>query len=123
MRECTNCRIIDYSFKYLSAQTENRHPALLPGEQMKLVRFQSHGHQGWAVWDAAATAWRGTTQSQPGYPGDVDDLIRQGRAALDAAALAMAQQPVVDMDAVQFLAPVARPAKIICVGLNYRDHT
>lgn len=90
---------------------------------MKLVRFQSHGHQGWAVWDAAATAWRGTTQSQPGYPGDVDDLIRQGRAALDAAALAMEQQPVVDMDAVQFLAPVDRPAKIICVGLNYRDHT
>lgn len=90
---------------------------------MKLVRFQSHGHQGWAVWNASTTAWRGTTQGQPGYPGDVDDLIRQGRAALDAAAVAMAQQQVVDLDTVQFLAPVACPAKIICVGLNYRDHT
>lgn len=90
---------------------------------MKLVRFQSHGHHGWAVWNASTTAWRGTTHNQPGYPGDVDDLIRQGRTALDAAALAMAQQPVVDMDAVQLLAPVAYPAKIICVGLNYRDHT
>jgi acylpyruvate hydrolase len=90
---------------------------------MKLVRFQSHGHHGWAVWNASTTAWRGTTHNQPGYPGDVDDLIRQGRATLDAAALAMAQQPVVDLDAVQFLAPVAHPAKIICVGLNYRDHT
>lgn len=90
---------------------------------MKLVRFQSHGHHGWAVWNASTTAWRGTTHNQPGYPGDVDDLIRQGRVALDAAALAMAQQPVVDLDAVQFLAPVAHPAKIICVGLNYRDHT
>lgn len=90
---------------------------------MKLVRFQSHGHHGWAVWNASTTAWRGTTHNQPGYPGDVDDLIRQGRAALDAAAQSMAQQPVVDLDAVQFLAPVAQPAKIICVGLNYRDHT
>lgn len=90
---------------------------------MKLVRFQSHGRHGWAVWNASTTAWRGTTHNQPGYPGDVDDLIRQGRVALDAAALAMAQQPVVDLDAVQFLAPVAHPAKIICVGLNYRDHT
>lgn len=90
---------------------------------MKLVRFQSHGHHGWAVWNASTPAWRGTTHNQPGYPGDVDDLIRQGRATLDAAALAMARQPVVDLDAVQFLAPVAHPAKIICVGLNYRDHT
>ncbi|MFN3436076.1 MAG: fumarylacetoacetate hydrolase family protein [Acidovorax sp.] len=90
---------------------------------MKLVRFQSHGHAGWAVCHATTGAWHGTTEGRPGYPGDVDDLIRQGRAALDAAALAMAQQPVADLDAVQFLAPVAHPAKIICVGLNYRDHT
>lgn len=90
---------------------------------MKLVRFQSHGRPGWAVCDATTGAWYGTTIGQPGYPGDVDNLIRQGRAALDAAAAAMARQPAVNLAAVQFLAPVANPAKIICVGLNYRDHT
>ncbi len=90
---------------------------------MKLVRFQSHGRPGWAVCDATTGAWYGTTTGQPGYPGDVDDLIRQGRAALDAAAAAMARQPAVNLATVKFLAPVANPAKIICVGLNYRDHT
>lgn len=90
---------------------------------MKLLRFQSSGRNGWAVCNAATGAWHGTTQGVAGYPGDVDDLLRQGRAALDAAAAAMARQPVVDLATVQLLAPVARPAKIICVGLNYRDHT
>ncbi|MBU1816579.1 MAG: fumarylacetoacetate hydrolase family protein [Gammaproteobacteria bacterium] len=90
---------------------------------MKLVRFQAQGHAGWAVCQATTGQWHGTTAGTPGYPGDVDALIRQGRAALDAAAIAMAAQPVVDMDKVQFLAPVAHPSKIICVGLNYRDHT
>ncbi|MBU0745187.1 MAG: fumarylacetoacetate hydrolase family protein [Gammaproteobacteria bacterium] len=90
---------------------------------MKLVRFQAQGHAGWAVCQATTGQWHGTTAGTPGYPGDVDALIRQGRAALDSAAIAMAAQPVVDMDKVQFLAPVAHPSKIICVGLNYRDHT
>jgi acylpyruvate hydrolase len=90
---------------------------------MKLVRFQSHGRQGWAVYVAATAAWHGATTGQPGYPGEVDALIRQGRAALDSAAHAMAQQPKVDLETVEFLAPIATPSKIICVGLNYRDHT
>lgn len=90
---------------------------------MKLLRFQSSGRNGWAVCNAATGAWHGTTPGAAGYPGDVDDLLRQGRPALDAAAAAMARQPVVDLATVQLLAPVAHPAKIICVGLNYRDHT
>ena len=90
---------------------------------MKLLRFQSSGRAGWAVCNAATGAWHGTTEGAAGYPGDVDDLLREGRAALDAAAATMARQGAVDLTAVQLLAPVARPAKIICVGLNYRDHT
>ncbi|MFN4118289.1 fumarylacetoacetate hydrolase family protein [Acidovorax sp.] len=90
---------------------------------MKLLRFEKQGQAGWAVWNAAAGAWHGTTHTAQGYPGDVDALIRQGRAALDGAALAMARQPAVDLSTVQFLPPVARPGKILCVGLNYRDHT
>ena len=90
---------------------------------MKLLRFQSSGRAGWAVCNAATGAWHGTTQGAASYPGDVDDLLRQGRAALDAAAATMARQGAVDLTAVQLLAPVAHPAKIICVGLNYRDHT
>jgi acylpyruvate hydrolase len=90
---------------------------------MKWVRFQSQGQKGWAVNVPATGQWHGTTQVHAGYPGDVDDLIHQGRPALNAAAYAMAMQPAVDLAQVQFLAPVARPSKILCVGLNYRDHT
>ena len=90
---------------------------------MKLLRFQSAGRNGWAVCHPATGAWHGTTEGHGAYPGDVDDLLRQGRAALDAAAAAMARQGAVDLATVQLLPPVARPAKIICVGLNYRDHT
>jgi len=45
------------------------------------------------------------------------------------AALALAhsgtlrpQGPALPLDAVELLAPVPRPGKVICVGLNYRDH-
>jgi acylpyruvate hydrolase len=90
---------------------------------MKLVRFESGGREGWAVQDAVTGFWHGTTQAEPGFPGTLDAAIRQGRTALDAAAAAMREQPVVDLDQVRFLTPVAQPNKIICVGLNYRDHS
>lgn len=90
---------------------------------MKLMRFQRDGRRGWAVHESTSGEWRGTVQGESSYPGDVDELIGQGRAALDEAARVMAQQPALDLNDVQYLAPVARPSKIICVGLNYRDHT
>ena len=33
-----------------------------------------------------------------------------------------ARGPSFDLSAVKLLAPVPRPPKLICVGLNYRDH-
>ena len=90
---------------------------------MKLVRFQREGREGWAVQDAASGAWHGATRGTRGHPGSLDEAIRQGRPALDAAARAMRAQPAVDLSAVSFLPPVAEPRKIICVGLNYRDHS
>jgi 2-keto-4-pentenoate hydratase/2-oxohepta-3-ene-1,7-dioic acid hydratase in catechol pathway len=45
--------------------------------------------------------------------GGVDRL----RAALDAGEL-----PEVSRDGVRVGAPIARPGKIVCIGLNYRDH-
>ncbi|ELW9527368.1 fumarylacetoacetate hydrolase family protein [Burkholderia cenocepacia] len=33
------------------------------------------------------------------------------------------EQEIVDSDALTFLPPLARPPKILCVGLNYADHT
>ena len=51
---------------------------------------------------------------------DLDAQIAAGTLA-DAGAKAAAGEPV-DEGALTFLPPVARPSKIVCLGLNYRDH-
>lgn len=73
--------------------------------------------------DPATGAWNGATQDAASYPGSLDSHIRQGHEALALAARAMASAPAVDLDTVQFLPPVGAPRKIICVGLNYVDHS
>lgn len=45
------------------------------------------------------------------------DWVTAVRTALEADAL-----PAVPLDGVRLGAPVARPGKIVCIGLNYRDH-
>ncbi|WP_055711433.1 fumarylacetoacetate hydrolase family protein [Streptomyces torulosus] len=43
--------------------------------------------------------------------------VDRARAAVEAGGL-----PELDTDGLRIGAPVARPGKVICVGLNYRDH-
>jgi 2,4-didehydro-3-deoxy-L-rhamnonate hydrolase len=56
--------------------------------------------------------------------GDMLTLIRRGAAGLQAAraALASAGAPSHGFDEVRLLAPVPRPGKILCSGINYRGH-
>lgn len=59
--------------------------------------------------------------------GDVGELFRRGPEAVDAVReIAGRLVGAVPLDAAEadltFLPPVARPTKIICVGLNYRRH-
>jgi 2-keto-4-pentenoate hydratase/2-oxohepta-3-ene-1,7-dioic acid hydratase in catechol pathway len=51
-------------------------------------------------------------------PGAVDDVLRDGGLP-DAVA---GSASTVRLDAARLLAPVARPSKIVCMGLNYREH-
>jgi 2-keto-4-pentenoate hydratase/2-oxohepta-3-ene-1,7-dioic acid hydratase in catechol pathway len=50
-------------------------------------------------------------------------LIRGGRTALEAAAEALKKGTAIDLDRVVLLPPLSAPGKIICVGLNYIDHS
>jgi 2-keto-4-pentenoate hydratase/2-oxohepta-3-ene-1,7-dioic acid hydratase in catechol pathway len=54
---------------------------------------------------------------------DLLELLRQGPAAISAAGRALADAPVIDPGKITFLPPMPRAPKIICVGLNYADHT
>ena len=55
------------------------------------------------------------------YPGSLDDLVGNS-GSLQALTAAFARAAAVDTTGLRFLPPLARPYKIICVGLNYRDH-
>ena len=62
--------------------------------------------------------------TDPQLPRDVRTLLAQGRDALAKAAEAARRTDavVISPDSLKFLPPVPDPIKIICIGLNYRDH-
>lgn len=83
---------------------------------MKLASFLTDGKRsagaltdkGLAVFDVA---------------GDIGDLLRKGTDLAGFKALLAQSSRVVDPASVTFVQPAAEPRKIICIGLNYADHT
>ncbi|MFT8245040.1 fumarylacetoacetate hydrolase family protein [Roseomonas sp. BN140053] len=67
--------------------------------------------------------FRGLMAGESGYPGALDTLVARGGTALAEAGRALLAGKPVDLDAVELLPPLANPGKIICVGLNYADHS
>jgi 2-keto-4-pentenoate hydratase/2-oxohepta-3-ene-1,7-dioic acid hydratase in catechol pathway len=60
--------------------------------------------------------------TDPGLPASVRGLLEGGSDALRRAAAAAARPDAVRHGNVRLLPPVPDPPKIICIGLNYRDH-
>ena len=91
---------------------------------MKFITVRREGVEGLGLITEpgrARVAWAG----QPGDPGTLDALLRQGSAALQAAGVALqsGQGQNVDLHGVELLPPLRQPGKIICIGLNYADHS
>lgn len=55
-------------------------------------------------------------------PSCIKQFLALGPAGVDRARLAVASARAVPLTGLRLLPPVPRPEKIICVGLNYRDH-
>src|SRR5262245_29930945 len=89
---------------------------------MRYLRFAIRGRKGIAAAEKNGT-FRGILESEAAYPGDLDQLISRGAEALQEAAGAILQGTEIDLDKVELLPPLAAPGKIICVGLNYVDHS
>jgi acylpyruvate hydrolase len=89
---------------------------------MRFAAFSSGGQDGLAV-AGANGQFHGLLTKDAGYPGPLDVLIRKGRSALDAAAAVLEKGPAIDLGQVTLLPPLSAPGKIICVGLNYIDHS
>lgn len=89
---------------------------------MRFMSFEAGGKQGIAV-VAGDGSIHGRTAGEPGYPGSLEDLVKRGPKALADAGLALASAPRLEAKSLKMLPPIANPEKIICVGLNYRDHS
>jgi 2-keto-4-pentenoate hydratase/2-oxohepta-3-ene-1,7-dioic acid hydratase in catechol pathway len=88
---------------------------------MHFVAFRTGGKTGLAA-SRDGKAYHGLLDGDPRYPGTLDDLIRQTQAALETSAEALLSGQPVDVGNVELLQPLRSPGKVICVGLNYRDH-
>jgi len=59
----------------------------------------------------------------PALPQDMKSLLTMGRLAdAEAAAEAAGDDALIGADSVSYLPPITNPNKILCCGLNYRDH-
>ncbi len=88
---------------------------------MKLVTFQdSASTRIGALVDGGVAD---LTKIDPSLPSDMIALLEGGDAALaKAKAAAASGGATLALSDVKLLAPIPRPGKIICIGLNYRDH-
>lgn len=89
---------------------------------MRFAAFKSGDKEGLAV-ASSRGEFHGLISGEEGYPGDLAILVQRGREALDSAAVAFGEGPQIDLDRVKLLPPLQTPGKIICVGLNYIDHS
>jgi acylpyruvate hydrolase len=78
---------------------------------VRFATFIGEGRQGVAFVERDGS-FRGLRECESHFPGTLETLFRQGEGALARAA-----------DALRLLPPLPAPGKIICVGLNYVDHS
>jgi acylpyruvate hydrolase len=89
---------------------------------MRFAAYSSGEREGLAVAGVDGHFY-GLLSGDEGYPGSLDVLISKGRAALDGAVAVLQKGPAIDLNQIRLLPPLSAPGKIICVGLNYVDHS
>ncbi len=86
---------------------------------MRFASYRQETHSGLAAW--GGNTWHGLPVSETG---SLESLLAGGKGALQRAHdQLLSRGHVLDADAITFLPPISQPSKIICVGLNYADHT
>jgi len=88
---------------------------------MRFASYLNAGRPGLAL--KTETGWRGLSEGDASYPGTLQSLIQTGGDALSRAAAVLASAPAVVMGTVTLLPPLSNPEKIVCIGLNYKDHS
>lgn len=88
---------------------------------MYFLAFRNGGKTGLAA-SRDGRSYRGLVEGDSRYPGSLDELIRQTKSELAKSVEALLSGQPVDIASAELLQPLRSPGKVICVGLNYRDH-
>lgn len=92
---------------------------------MRFVRFEGRDAPGSSQLalekDGALLALPDTEQHR--LPRDLDALVGASAALTEASATLARHGRPIDSARIRYLPPLRAPSKIVCVGLNYRDHT
>jgi len=88
---------------------------------MRFMTYRDGGEQGLAVLHEGS--YHGLLSTFDEYPGDLGALLGAGGNALGDAATRLRRGNRIDLSSVEVLPPIVEPRKIICIGLNYVDHS
>jgi acylpyruvate hydrolase len=89
---------------------------------MRFVSFKNSDGVGLAV-RAANGHYHGLTHGDAGFPGDLGGILARGPEALRSAGHLLSRGRSIEPSSIEHLPPLANPGKIICIGLNYVDHS
>ena len=87
---------------------------------MRLLTYLSEN--GPAVASLEGQQWVGLQDADPNLPGELQEIVALGDAGWEQVAVATAGAVSLAVPPAAILPPILRPAKILCVGLNYSDH-
>ncbi len=90
---------------------------------MRFAAFRQNGVEGLAAADGNGGAFHGYAVTDSAYPGSLAGLVARGGEALLAAGRILLAGPEIALGAVEMMPPLPSPPKIICIGLNYADHS
>jgi acylpyruvate hydrolase len=91
------------------------------GSDMKFASYVQQGREGTAA--EIDGRWHGFNVGTANFCGTLQSLIEAGGDALSKAAKTLAAAPAIDLASVTLLPPLSHPEKIVCIGLNYVDHS
>lgn len=89
---------------------------------MRFASISMNGTRGLAA-ETESGSFRALFRSDSGYPGDLKTLIAGGEGALAQAYEKLLSAQQFEAADLTLHPPIADPDKILCVGLNYRDHS
>lgn len=87
---------------------------------MRLICYQSDS--GPRVAGVREDGYVDLNRADSSVPSCIKQLLGQGQDGLRRAQAALAKGQAMSKQSVKLLAPVPKPQKVICIGLNYADH-